>query len=168
MIRTDAAETAYWARNPAEAMARIREVLVRNPNFAEAYLAEGEILEQQGHYEQALAAYKSASRLFGSDTAYIQGLQGNALALAGASEQARQMAKQLEDLSTHSYVSGVDLAVVYCALGDRDDAMRWLDRAQQNGDREMGMLGVDPIFNGCRSDARFQDLLRNLKLRPTR
>lgn len=167
MIRTDAAETAYWARNPAEAMARIREVLVRNPNFAEAYLAEGEILEQQGHYEQALAAYKSASRLFGSDTAYIQGLQGNALALAGASEQARQMAKQLEDLSTHSYVSGVDLAVVYCALGDRDDAMRWLDRAQQNGDREMGMLGVDPIFNGCRSDARFQDLLRNLKLRPT-
>ena len=44
MIRTDAAETAYWARNPAEAMARIREVLVRNPNFAEAYLAEGESL----------------------------------------------------------------------------------------------------------------------------
>jgi hypothetical protein len=61
----------------------------------------------------------------------------------------------------------VDLAVVYCALGDRDDAMRWLDRAQRNGDREMGMLGVDPIFNGCRSDARFQELLKNLKLRPT-
>ncbi len=64
MIGTDAAETAYWARNPGEAMARIREVLVRNPNFAEAYLAEGEILAQQKHYEQALAAYKSCLRAF--------------------------------------------------------------------------------------------------------
>jgi TolB-like protein/Flp pilus assembly protein TadD len=166
MIGTDAAETAYWARNPGEALARIREVLVRNPNFAEAYLAEGEILGQQGHYEQALAAYKSASRLFGSDTAYVEALQGNALALAGASEQARQMAKQLEDLSAHSYVSGVDLAIVYCGLGDRDSAMRWLGRAQRNGDREMGLLGVDPIFDGCRVDPRFQDLLKQLSLRP--
>ena len=146
-------------------MARIREVLLRNPNFAEAYLAEGEILEQQRQYEQALAAYKTASRLFGSDSAYIQALQANALALAGASEQARLMAKQLEELSTHTYVSGVDLAVVYCALGDRDNAMRWLDRAQRNGDREMGILGVDPIFSGCRTDARFQNLLKSLNLR---
>jgi TolB-like protein/DNA-binding winged helix-turn-helix (wHTH) protein/Flp pilus assembly protein TadD len=166
MIGTDAAETAYWARNPGEAMARIQQVLVRNPNFAEAYLAEGEILEQQRHYEQALAAFKSGSKLFGSDSAYVEALQANALALAGASEQARQMAKQLEDLSAHSYVSGVDLAVIYCALGDRDNALRWLDRAQRNGDREMGILGVDPLFDGCRSDLRFQDLLKQLKLRP--
>jgi TolB-like protein/DNA-binding winged helix-turn-helix (wHTH) protein/Flp pilus assembly protein TadD len=166
MIGTDAAETAYWARNPAEAMARIGEVLIRNPKFAEAYLAEGEILEQQRHYEQALAAYKSGSTLFGSDAAYVVALQGNALALAGASEQARQMAKQLEDLSAHSYVSGVDLAIIYCALGDQDNALRWLDRAKRNGDREMGLLAVDPIFDGCRSDARYQDLLKQLRLRP--
>jgi TolB-like protein/DNA-binding winged helix-turn-helix (wHTH) protein/Flp pilus assembly protein TadD len=166
MIGTDAAETAYWARNPGEAMARIQQVLARNPNFAEAYLAQGKILEQQGHYEQALAAYKSASRLFGSDTAYVEALQGSALALAGASEQARQMAKQLEDLSQQSYVSGVDLAIIYCALGDQDNALHWLDRAQRNGDREMGLLGVDPIFDGCRSDPRFQDLLKHLRLRP--
>jgi len=168
MIGTDAAETAYWARNPGEAMARIREVLIRNPNFAEAYLAEGKILEQQRHYEQALAAYKSGSRFFGSDTAYVQALQGNALALAGASEQARQMAKQLEDLSAHSYVSGVDLAIIYCALGDQDSALRWLDRAQRNGDREMGLVSVDPIFDGCRSNPRYQDLLKRLRLRPAR
>jgi TolB-like protein/DNA-binding winged helix-turn-helix (wHTH) protein/Flp pilus assembly protein TadD len=166
MIGTDAAVTAYWARNPGEAMARIQQVLVRNPNFAEAYLAEGEILEQQRQYEQALAAYKSGSRFFGSDTAYVEALQGSALALAGAPEQARQMAKQLEDRSAHSYVSGVDLAIIYCALGDRDNALTWLDRAQRNGDREMGLLGFDPKFDGCRSDARYQALLKQLRLRP--
>ena len=166
MIGTDAAETAYWARNPGEAMARIQAVLARNPEFAEAYLAEGEILEQQGHYEHALAAYKNGSNLFGGASIYIEALQGNALALAGASEQAREIAKQLENTSAHSYVSGVDLAVVYCALGEPDNAMRWLDRAKRNGDREMGLLGIDPIFDGCRSDVRFQELLKKLKLRP--
>ena len=166
MIGTDAAETAYWARNPGEAMARIQAVLARNPDFAEAYLAEGEILEQQGHYEQALAAYKNGSNLFGGASVYMEALQGNVLALAGASEQAREIAKQLENTSARSYVSGVDLAIVYCALGDPDNAMRWLDRAQRNGDREMGLLGIDPIFNGCRGDVRFQELLKNLRLRP--
>jgi TolB-like protein len=166
MIGTDAAETAYWARNPGEAMARIQAVLARNPNFAEAYLAEGEILEQQGHYEQALAAYKNGSNLFGGASIYIEALQGSALALAGASEQAREITKQLENTSAHNYVSGVDLAVVYCALGEPDNAMRWLDRAQRNGDREMGLLGIDPIFNGCRGDMRFQELLKKLRLRP--
>jgi predicted Zn-dependent protease len=96
----------------------------------------------------------------------MEALQGNVLAVAGASEQAREIAKQLENTSERSYVSGVDLAIVYCALGEPDNAMRWLDRAQRNGDREMDLLGIDPIFNGCRGDVRFQELLKRLRLRP--
>jgi len=46
------------------------------------------------------------------------------------------------------------------------DAMRWLDRAYLNRDKGMNMLGIDPIFDGCRGDARFQDLLRKLRLSP--
>src|SRR5260370_38730036 len=107
-------------------MTASREGPIGNPNCAEASLAEGKILEQQRHYEQALAAYKSGSRFFGADTAYVEALQGNALALAGAPEQARQMAKQLEDLSAHSYVSAVDLPVTYGALGDQATGLRWL------------------------------------------
>ena len=76
IISTDAAETAYWARKPDEADGAIEAVLARNPEFAEAYLAEGEILEQQGHYEQALAAYKNGSNLFGGASIYIEALQG--------------------------------------------------------------------------------------------
>ena len=165
IISTDAAETAYWARKPGEAMARIREVLSLDPSFAEAHLVKGKIYEQQGHYEQALAEFKSALTLFGGG-ANVEALRGHALALAGATEQAQEIAKQLEATSTHSYVSGVDIAEVYCGLRQREDAMHWLDRAYLNRDKGMNMLGIDPIFDGCRDDTRFQDLLRKLRLSP--
>jgi TolB-like protein/DNA-binding winged helix-turn-helix (wHTH) protein/Tfp pilus assembly protein PilF len=165
IISTDAAETAYWARNPGEAMARIQEVLSIDPSFAEAHLVKGKIYEQQGHYEQALAEFKSALTLFGGG-ANVEALRGHALALAGATEQATEIVKQLEAASTHSYVSGVDIAEVYCGLRQREDAMRWLDRAYVNRDKGINMLGIDPIFDGCRDDARFQALLRKLRLQP--
>jgi tetratricopeptide (TPR) repeat protein len=76
---------------------------------------KGKIYEQQGHYEQALAEFKSALILFGGG-ANVEALRGHALALAGATEQAQEIAKQLETTSTHNYVSGVDIAEVYCGL----------------------------------------------------
>ncbi len=163
IINTDAAETAYWAGNPSLAEERVQEVLALNPDFAEAHLVLGKVREQQGRYEQALAEFKIAYGLFGGG-ANVEALRGHALALAGAKEQALEIAKELEAESTREYVSGVDIAEVYCGLHRTNDAMRWLDQAYQRRDKGINMLGVDPIFDGCRGDARFQDLLRRLRL----
>jgi len=161
VIATDVAETAYWARKPREAMARIDQVLALDPYFAEAHQVKGKIYEQEGQYEQALAELKIALALSGG-LVHIEAMQGHTLAVAGLSDQALEIAKQLEDRS----VSGVDIAAIYCGLGQTDVAMHWLDRAYQNRDKGIGMLGLDPVFDGCRADKRFQDLLIKLKLRP--
>ena len=163
IINTDAAETAYWAHKPGKAAERIQEVLTLDPDFAEAHLVLGKIREQQGQYEQALAEFKIASGLFGGG-ANVEALRGHALALAGAKEQALEIAKELEVESAKRYVSGVDIAAVYCGLHQTGDAMRWLNQSFQRHDKGMNMLAVDPIFDGCRGDARFQELLRRLKL----
>jgi TolB-like protein/DNA-binding winged helix-turn-helix (wHTH) protein/Flp pilus assembly protein TadD len=165
IISTDAAETAYWARKPDEARRRIDEVLSRNPDFAEAHLVSGKIYEQQGHYEQALHEFKSALVLFGGGT-NVEALQAHALALAGASGPAMEIARHLETASPHNYVSGVDVAAIYCALRQPDGAMRWLNRAYVHRDKGVDILGIDPLFDGCRSDTRFQELMATLKLRP--
>jgi hypothetical protein len=44
--------------------------------------------------------------------------------------------------------------------------MRWLNRAYVNRDKGVDILGIDPLFDGCRSDPRFQSLLVKLKLQP--
>ena len=165
IIATDAAETAYWARKPDEARKRIDEVVALNPDFAEAHLVSGKIYEQQGQYEQALHEFKTALMLFGAGT-YVEALQAHALALAGASGPATEIANHLETASTHAYVSGVDVGAIYCALHQPDAAMRWLNRAYMNRDKGVDILGIDPLFDGCRSDTRFQSLLAKLKLQP--
>ncbi len=165
IISTDAAETAYWARKPDEARRRIDEVLSRNPDFAEAHLVSGKIYEQQGQYERALHEFKSALTLFGGGT-NVEALQAHALALAGASGPAVEIAKHLETAGPHDYVSGVDVAAIYCALRQPDAAMRWLNKAYANRDKGVDILGIDPLFDGCRSDTRFQELMATLKLQP--
>jgi TolB-like protein/DNA-binding winged helix-turn-helix (wHTH) protein/tetratricopeptide (TPR) repeat protein len=165
IIETDAAETAYWARKPDTARARIEEVLAFNPDFAEAHLVNGKIYEQQGQYDQALREFKRALTLFGGGQNVVA-LQAHALALAGASQPATDIARQLEDTSTHSYVSGVDIGAIYCGLRQPDAAMRWLERAYVNRDKGVDIFGIDPLFDGCRNDARFQSLLAKLKLQP--
>jgi TolB-like protein/DNA-binding winged helix-turn-helix (wHTH) protein/tetratricopeptide (TPR) repeat protein len=162
-IGTDAAATAYWARKPDAAMARVQDVLLLNPDFAEAHLIKGKIYEQQARYEQALVEFKTALQLFGGGT-NLEPLRGHALALAGAKVQALEIAKQLENDSTHIYVAGVGLAAIYCGLRQTDDAMRWLNKAYLNRDKGIDLLGIDPVFDGCRADPRFQDLLRKLRL----
>ncbi len=163
VIATNAAETAYWARNPVEAMKRIDEVLALNPDFAEAHLVKGKIYVQLKQYEPALAEFKRARQLAGGHP-NIGALQGHALALAGATDQALSIARQMEETSLHSYVSGVDIAEVYCGLGRPDEAMVWLNRGYTKRDKGMDMLFVDPVFDGCRSDPHFQNLLRRMKL----
>jgi tetratricopeptide (TPR) repeat protein len=165
IISTDAAETAYWARKPGEAMRRVEEVLAIDPQFAEAHLVKGKICEQQGQFEQALAEFKIALLLFGGGS-NVKALQGHALALAGASEQALEIARQLEAASTHNYVSGVDIASIYCGLHQPEAGMRWLNRAYLKRDKGMDVLGIEPMFDGCRDDARFQQLVRKLGLQP--
>jgi TolB-like protein/DNA-binding winged helix-turn-helix (wHTH) protein/Flp pilus assembly protein TadD len=163
MIKTDAAETSYFARKPDEALERVKEVLASDPYFAEAHRVMGKISEQQGQYDKALSEFKIALALFGGGP-NIKALQAHALALAGASEQATEMAHELEAASTHMYVSGVDIAGIYCGLGQPDPAMRWFDRAYLNRDKAMDMVGIDPLFDGCRNDPRFQALVKKLRL----
>ena len=163
IIQTDTAEVLYCARKPAEAQAMVLKALDLDPNFAEAHLVLGKIYEEKGHFKEANAEFQRAAQTFGKSP-NIQALEAHALALAADRARARATVESLEDESKHRYISSVDIALVHCALGDVDRAMQWLDRGFQIRDKGMDILGTDPLFDGCRPDARFRDLLLRMKL----
>ena len=163
IIATDLAETYYLLGKPDAAMARIDEVLALNPDFAQAHVVKGKILEELHRYPEAEMEFQDANRAFGRGDS-LDFLRGHALALGGERKEALKIAHEIEAASKQQYVSGVNIAQVYCALGETDTAMKWLDRAYKRHDTAMNMLGVDPLFDGCRADPRFRALLRQIKL----
>ena len=84
--------------------------------------------------------------------------------MLGKRDEALTIARKLEQTSAQRYVSSVDMAMIYCALENRDKAMTWLDEAYQSRGKGLDIIGTDPLFADCGSDPRFQELLRRLHL----
>jgi len=59
-----------------------------------------------------------------------------------------------------------EAAGIYAALGNKDEALAWLKRACDEHEQGVLELKTDPRFDTLRSDPRFTDLLRSVKLAP--
>ena len=164
MINTDAAATAYWARDSNKAMARVQGVIALDPDFPEAHLAMGKVLEQIHKYQEAKVEFEIAGKNF-RGASKVDALLARAMALAGEREGALKIVRGLESASSKPYVSGADIAEVYCALHQTDDAMKWLDRAYRQHDNGMGLIGIDPLFDGCRSRSPLWQSVKTAQIR---
>jgi hypothetical protein len=57
-------------------------------------------------------------------------------------------------------------AQVYASLGDKDLALKFLRAAYEDRDENLGFVRTWSVFRPLRSDPRFGDLLRKLRLSP--
>ena len=78
--------------------------------------------------------------------------------------EARAVLHKLKGLRKRKYVAGYDLAALHAALGENDGAFAWLETALAERDEALGLLGIDPAFDGLRPDPRFAGLLNRLGL----
>lgn len=77
------------------------------------------------------------------------------------------MLEGLGHLSATRYVSPYSVALVHAGLGNRDQALAWLDKAYAERSDYMPYLRLEPMLDGLRSDHRFTALVRRVGL-PTR
>jgi DNA-binding winged helix-turn-helix (wHTH) protein/TolB-like protein len=63
-----------------------------------------------------------------------------------------------------AYKSPVEIAEAYVALGDRDRAFEWLEKAYGYHVSRLTNINVEPGFDPIRDDPRFDDLLKRIGL----
>ena len=114
-------------------------------------------------YKEAIAAYQAAISL-GDETPSTQIYLGAAHARSGDRQQAQAILKRLE--AGKMYVSPGELAILYAALDQHEQAFMSLEKAVAARDTQLQFLRVDPAFDSLRSDPRFDDLLRRVGLSP--
>ena len=117
---------------------------------------------QMGKHEEAIAEIKQAISIR-NDTIDIAAL-GYACAVAGKRVEARRLIDNLAELSKQRYVSPYFSAGIYAALGERDQAFAWLEKAYQERSPHLTLIAIDAVLDPLRSDPRFVDFVRRVGL----
>jgi tetratricopeptide (TPR) repeat protein len=132
----------------------------RQPNTD--YLT-GLIDERLGRYDEALRAFEQRWSAGSRSRTTVAAAVGFVHAQAGRRDEALQVRNRLEAIAEHDYVSSYDLALLYLALGDRDQAVERLWRAHDQYSSMLPYVNVDSRFEPLRSHPRFRALIERMR-----
>jgi serine/threonine protein kinase/Tfp pilus assembly protein PilF len=155
----------YFARDYDKAIEQFRMALELDPNFPLATAQLPVNYDLKGMYDQAIAGFQKLATQRG-DTRWSNALAGlgHAYAMSGKKAEARAVLAELKQRSQQEYVPADSIALVYTGLGEKDEAFTWLEKAYEDHAFKMAWLKVEPQWDSLRSDPRFADLLRRMRL----
>ncbi len=147
-----------------EALAQLRDTLDMDPHFAPAHNRLGWAYLGKGQHEEAIREFRNAVELSGSgDPDFLLDL-GFAYAVLGNRREATKILATLKLQHQHGLVPSGSLGVLYGALGERNQAFGWLDKAYAEHDPELTYIKVGPRYAPLRNDARFKELVHRIGL----
>jgi adenylate cyclase len=158
IISTDLGTVYTLARRYDEAIAQLRDTVEMNPQFYGGHRFLGWALELKGATGEAIAEYHKALEL--NDDPMVLALLAHAKASVGKQDEARQILGQLTEDAKTRYVPAYAFAVIYLALGEKDQALDWLEKAARDHDGfYINLIKVDPYLDPLRGDPRFEALV---------
>src|SRR5205807_75347 len=161
VINTDLGSDYYYARRYDEAIAQLRKTLEMDPGFYIAHLVLGQVLDAKGARDAAIVECQKARGL--NDDPSVLGVLARAYGLSGNKMEAEKILDQLKKLSQERYVSAYSFALVYLGLGDKEEALRWLEQSYQDrAGSDIGFIRVDPLLDPLRGDPRFEALAEKI------
>ena len=151
------------ARRYDEAIAQIERTLEIEPGFPSAYACLELAYLYKGMYAEARDVARRHLEELGAEPAVLAEIDGlppaEALRRSWRWKLDRRIATALQ-----RPMKAYPFATMYAALGERDAAFEWLERAFADRDPMLPSVNVDPAFDALRSDPRFADLLGRLGL----
>ena len=153
-----------YARRYDQALKQCAKALELDPTSGPAHLGLGWAYRCKSLYEPAIAPLRRACEFYPGSTPI--GVLGEVYAAAGYRGEAQKILEQLQELSKQRYVTPYVVARIHVTLGEKDEALQWLEVAYQQRAEWMVLLKVDPCLDGLRPDPRFQDLIRRMNFPP--
>jgi serine/threonine protein kinase/Tfp pilus assembly protein PilF len=163
--RTGVTHQLLYARRYSEAMEESQTVLAMNPDYGAGYEYLVEVYEANGQYKDAAAAWQRWRILHvGDSEEEVEGLTN--AAASGGQTYWRWILDFYNQRAKEEFVSPTIFSQIYAALGEKDQAFEWLEKAYDEHDGQLLTFTRHPAFDPIRDDPRFQDLLRRMNLEP--
>lgn len=163
VIRKTMGDPYYYSRRYEEAIKHYNSALKLDPNFWMANLFLGWSYAQMGEPARALAEFDAVTVQTGMNS-IVQGSIGHLYATSGRAEEARPILQRLQEQPEASYVAPHTLAVIHAGLGEKDQALEWLNASYENRIELLAWIKVDPRFDTLRDDPRFDQFLGKIGL----
>ncbi len=151
MLNASVAVIDYLAREYDAAEEACLRALEINPHHEPAHFTLGLAHQQRGRIEDARAELEKALSISRGEPHVIAAL--------GALDRSRAQLETLAEISVTRDVSPVHFALIHAALGERDRALDWLDRAVEARSGWLVYLATEPRFDALRDHPRFRSLV---------
>jgi tetratricopeptide (TPR) repeat protein len=161
IINADLAELLGLAHAYDESIRQSRKTIEMDPNFALAHNQLAQAYLQRHLYDEAAAELKKAVQLSGNSPTCIANL-ARAYVASGKRSEAVKLLGDLKKRPSTGYSNASEIAMIYAALGDTEQAMNWLEKGYEERFNP-GVL-LRPGFDPLRSDPRFQELVHRIGL----
>jgi serine/threonine protein kinase len=158
-ITSYVATAAYLANDRVDdAIVEGQRTMQLDPNYFYLDSKLAAAYREKGNFAEALALYTRAQ-----ETTHFPS-SGLAITFArmGRQIEARKILDQLLQQTQTRYVSAPSIAAVYVALGEKDEAFHWLERAYAEHSGILQWIAFLPEFRALRPDERFPQLLQRI------
>jgi len=151
------------ARRDSESIEQCEAALEIEPDFLRAWILMARAYEGMGQYQEAAAARLKALILGGASQEEVTGLS-DAAALGAESYWRWWLDYETGNLERGESVVPTRFAEIYTHLGEKDQALEWLEKAYAERAAGLTFLKTRLRWDPLRDDPRFQDLLRRMNL----
>jgi serine/threonine-protein kinase len=162
IINTTLGWQLYLAHRSDQGIEQLRKVLDIDAKFTPARRMLEEVYAQSGRQKEAVEEREKVVSLSGSPE--LAASIAEDFSKSGYKGVQQSWLDGLTEISKHGYVSSYSIAEGYMRLGQKNKAFEWLEKAYQEHDSGLVSIAVEPMFDPVRSDPRFKDIVRRMKL----
>ena len=147
-----------------EALEVAKRATEMDPDYMFVHFIQGIIYTMKSMYEEAFAEFELEERSFGGKYPLLEASRATAYARSGRTRDAERILDDLRSAYSHSLLSPFCVAQVCFALGRKDEGFEWLERAYEERDRWLRLVGLLDKPSMAGGDPRLAALLKKMGL----
>jgi tRNA A-37 threonylcarbamoyl transferase component Bud32/tetratricopeptide (TPR) repeat protein len=153
--------TQYFARQFDEADACLAKLAKEQPNFANGKYMRGIVYIQLGRIQEATQIYEE---IYAKNRVLGGAMLGFVYSISNRRAEAERVLAEMQGLQATNYIPPQEFAIIYFGLDDLDHAFLFLRKAAEEKFPSTQGVFLDPMFDRYRSDPRFIELAREVRL----
>jgi DNA-binding winged helix-turn-helix (wHTH) protein/TolB-like protein/Flp pilus assembly protein TadD len=153
------------ARQYDRALDQLDKTLQMDPKFFMTYEYLAQLYRATGNYDLWLQSWGKKAAL-NTNVYRLSSVEqlSRAYAAGGYPAAVRRIIQVEKQELPWRYIDPAELGYEYAALGNKDEAFRWLEKACQERSRSLQTILIEPSIDALRSDPRYASLLRRMGL----